>query len=77
MASKVIHAIYNDDDILMHAVKQVRAEKYHIEEVYTPFSGSRAGQSNGIGSYAYRDYFVYIWNSWTCSRNYNDEFYND
>jgi len=37
MASKVIHAIYNDDDILMHAVKQVRAERYHIEEIYTPF----------------------------------------
>ena len=37
MASKVIHAIYNDDDILMHAVKDVRAEPYHIEEIYTPF----------------------------------------
>ena len=37
MASKLIHAIYNDDDILMHAVKDVRAERYHIEEVYTPF----------------------------------------
>lgn len=37
MASKVIHAIYNDDDILMHAVKDVRAANYHIEEVYTPF----------------------------------------
>ncbi|CAI8287312.1 MAG TPA: DUF3341 domain-containing protein [Flavobacteriaceae bacterium] len=37
MASKVIHAIYNDDDILMHAVKQTRAAKYNIEEVYTPF----------------------------------------
>lgn len=37
MASKVIHAIYNDDDILMNAVKMVRAERYHIEEVYTPF----------------------------------------
>ncbi len=36
-ASKVIHAIYNDDDILMSAVKKVRAEKHHIEEVYTPF----------------------------------------
>ncbi|MFV0539964.1 MAG: DUF3341 domain-containing protein [Aestuariibaculum sp.] len=36
-ASKVIHAIYNDDDILMSAVKKVRAEKYHIEEIYTPF----------------------------------------
>ncbi|AXO80372.1 DUF3341 domain-containing protein [Olleya aquimaris] len=36
-ASKVIHAIYNDDDVLMHAVKEVRAAKHHIEEVYTPF----------------------------------------
>ena len=37
MASKVIQALYNDDDILMHAVKKVRAEHHHIEEVYTPF----------------------------------------
>jgi hypothetical protein len=36
-ASKVIHAIYNDDDILMAAVKKVKAAKYHIEEIYTPF----------------------------------------
>ncbi|WP_373072560.1 DUF3341 domain-containing protein [Zeaxanthinibacter enoshimensis] len=37
MASKVIQAFYNDDDVLMHAVKRVRAAKHHIEEVYTPF----------------------------------------
>lgn len=36
-ASKVIHAIYNDDDILLLAVKKVKAERYHIEEIYTPF----------------------------------------
>lgn len=36
-ASKVIHAIYTDDDILMSAVKKVKAERYHIEEVFTPF----------------------------------------
>ncbi|SDG60008.1 DUF3341 domain-containing protein [Winogradskyella thalassocola] len=36
-ASKVIHAIYTDDDVLMSAVKTVKAEKYHIEEIYTPF----------------------------------------
>ncbi|GAA4289762.1 DUF3341 domain-containing protein [Aestuariibaculum suncheonense] len=36
-ASKVIHAIYNDDDVLMSAVKKVKAAKYHIDEVYTPF----------------------------------------
>lgn len=35
--AKVIHALYNDDDILMNAVKAVRKEHYHIDEVYTPF----------------------------------------
>ena len=37
MSSKVIQAMYNDDDILMDAVKEVRAANYHIAEVYTPF----------------------------------------
>ena len=36
-SSKVIHAIYTDDDVLMSAVKKVKAERYHIEEVFTPF----------------------------------------
>ena len=37
MASRVIHAYFNDDDILMQAVKKVKATKHHIEEVYCPF----------------------------------------
>ncbi len=37
MSNKVIHALYNDDDVLMDAVKQTRLAKHHIEEVYTPF----------------------------------------
>ena len=37
MASKTIHAFYDDDDILMLAVKRVKAAKHHIEEVYCPF----------------------------------------
>lgn len=37
MAATIFRAFYNDDDILMHAVKKLKAEKYHIEEVYTPF----------------------------------------
>ena len=36
-SSKVIHAFYNDDDVLMSAVKAVKAEKHYIEEIYTPF----------------------------------------
>lgn len=36
-SSKVIQAIYTDDDVLMSAVKSVKAKKHHIEEIYTPF----------------------------------------
>lgn len=37
MSSKVVHALYDDDEVLMDAVKEVRAAHHHIEEVYTPF----------------------------------------
>ncbi|MCX2719022.1 DUF3341 domain-containing protein [Lentiprolixibacter aurantiacus] len=37
MAETKIHAYYDDDDVLMHAVKKVKAAKHHIEEVYCPF----------------------------------------
>ena len=36
-SNQVIHAMYNDDDVLLLAVKSIREKKYHIEEVYTPF----------------------------------------
>ena len=36
-STKVIHAIYTDDDVLLSAVKKVKAAKHHIEEIYTPF----------------------------------------
>lgn len=33
----IVRALYHDDDILMKAVKKLKSERYHIEEVYTPF----------------------------------------
>ena len=36
-SNKVIHALYNDDDVLLSAIKSIREQKHHIEEVYTPF----------------------------------------
>ena len=35
--NQVIHALYDDDDLLLTAVKSIREKKHHIEEVYTPF----------------------------------------
>ena len=36
-ASKIVRAFYNDDDVLLSAVKTIKDNHYHIEEVYTPF----------------------------------------
>jgi hypothetical protein len=37
MSNRVIHVLYNDDDVLMDAVKQTRKAHHHIEEIFTPF----------------------------------------
>ena len=36
-SNQLIHALYDDDDVLLSAVKLIREKKHHIEEVYTPF----------------------------------------
>ena len=36
-ANKVIHAFYNDDEVVLEAVKKVKAANYHIQEVFCPF----------------------------------------
>ncbi len=33
----IISALYDDDDVLLTGVKQVKDKGYHIEEVYSPF----------------------------------------
>ncbi len=48
MASKVIHALYTDDDVLMLAVKKVKEAKHHIEEVYCPFPVHGLDKAMGI-----------------------------
>ena len=47
-SSKVIHALYNDDDVLMSAVKAVKAEKHYIEEIYTPFPVHGLDEAMGL-----------------------------
>lgn len=37
MAANKIYAMYTDDDLLLQAVGQIRAENYKINEVFTPF----------------------------------------
>ena len=37
MADKILHAVYDDDDKLMDAVKDLISSNFSIDEVYTPF----------------------------------------
>ena len=36
-STKKFHALYNDDDVLLSAVKIIKEKHYDIEEIYTPF----------------------------------------
>ncbi|MGB5982731.1 MAG: DUF3341 domain-containing protein [Nonlabens sp.] len=48
MATHKIHALYTDDDVLLRAVKQIREQKYHIEEVFCPFPVHGLEKAMGI-----------------------------
>ena len=50
MSNKVIHALYNDDEILMDAVKQTRKAHHHIEEIYTPFPVHGLDKAMGLAT---------------------------
>ena len=33
----IVRALYDDDDVVLDAVKKVREEGYHVQEVFSPF----------------------------------------
>ena len=37
MSKKVIYGLYDDDDVILQAVKDIRAKGINIDEVYSPF----------------------------------------
>ena len=37
MSKKVIYGVYDDDDVILQAVKDIRAKGIHVDEVYSPF----------------------------------------
>jgi hypothetical protein len=74
MSNKVVYAIYNDDDILMDAVKQTRAAHHHIEEV---LSISVHGLINGPCAYQTSYLFVHIRLYWYFICYVDDELHYD
>ena len=73
-SSKVIHALYTDDDVLMSAVKAVKAEKHYIEEIYTPFPSNTVGViQNSVQRYVRKNHhskwgFESLCNDWLENR---------
>ncbi len=37
MSKNNLHVLFDDDDILLDAIKKIKEKKHHINEVYTPF----------------------------------------
>ena len=37
MSNKILYAIYDDDDVILSAVKEIRSKDIEISEVYSPF----------------------------------------
>ena len=77
MASKVIHAYYNDDDILMQAVKKVKATKHHIEEVYCPFPVHGLDKAMGLAPTRIAITSFMYGCPWVNSVYCDDELYHD
>ena len=50
MSSKIVNAVYDDDDTLLHAVKDVKKAEYRIEEVFTPFPVHGLDHAMGLAS---------------------------
>ena len=50
MSSKVIQVMYNDDDILLSAVKATREANHHIEEVFSPFPVHGLDKAMGLAT---------------------------
>ena len=73
MSSKVIHAFYNDDEVVLDAVKKVKAANHHIEEVFCPFPVHGLDKAMGLAPtriaitafmYGITGLSVAIWLTW-------------
>ena len=76
-SSKVIHALYTDDDVLLNAVKKLRAAKHAIEEVYTPFPVHGLDKAHGSCTNTNCHYFIHVWLCRSLRGNFDDELYHD
>ena len=73
--NKYIHALYDDDDTLLSAVKVLRENKFGIDEVYTPFPVHGLDKVMGINET--RNNVFYLWMYWIFHCSIDDKLYYD
>ena len=49
-SGKVVHAVFDDDDVLLKAIEYILKKKYTIEEVYTPFPVHGLDKAMGLSA---------------------------
>ena len=77
-SNQVIQALYDDDDMLLSAVKSIREKKYHIEEVYTPFPVHGLDKAMGLEETRISIMaFIYGSPYWLFGCNFDDELHHD
>ena len=76
-SSKVIHAFYNDDEVVLDAVKKVKAAHHHIEEVFCPFPVHGLDKAMGLAPTRISNYCFYLWYYWIRHGYLANLLYND
>ena len=68
MSNKVIHAFYNDDEVVLDAVKKVKAAHHHIEEVFCPFPVHGLDKAMGLAPtrIAITSFMYGVLRTWYC-----------
>ncbi len=76
-SSKVIHAFYTDDEVLLDAVKTVKAAHHHIEEVFCPFPVHGLDKAMGLAPTRLSHYCIFVWNYRFSFCYLDDQLYDD
>ena len=67
MSKKVIYGIFDDEEVLLNSVKEVRSKDISIKEVYSPFPIHGLDHALGLERTRLAIAGFHIWMYWLCS----------
>ena len=77
MSKKVVYGIYDDEEVLLTAVKEIRSKDISIKEVYTPFPVHGLDHALRFRKNKISNYSFHLWGHWTRCCFFNDLLHND